>query len=128
VQFLKNKASGEARSVKKLGVRVEQFGEGFYHRKNSEKHRVSALKALSFVKENLNDYSLVILDEVNVALSLGLLKLEEALPLLNADCELVLTGRDAPEELVEKADYVTFFEEVKHPFRKGAGAREGVEF
>src|SRR3989338_3390364 len=77
------------------------------------------------------NYDLVILDEVNVALSLGLLELEEFLSLIKKKpkaLELVLTGRDAPEELLRIADLVTEMKPHKHYFEKGQMARRGVEY
>lgn len=77
------------------------------------------------------NYDLVILDEVNVALSLGLLDPEEFLSLIKKKpkaLELVLTGRGAPEELLRLADLVTEMRPVKHYFEKGQMARRGVEY
>lgn len=77
------------------------------------------------------NYDLVILDEVNVALSLGLLELEEFLSLIKKKpkaLELVLTGRDAPEELLRIADLVTEMKPYKHYFEQGQMARRGVEY
>ncbi len=77
------------------------------------------------------NYDLVILDEINVALSLGLLDQEEFLSLIKKKpkaLELVLTGRDAPEELLRIADLVTEMRPRKHYFEKGQMARRGVEY
>jgi len=76
-------------------------------------------------------YDLVILDEINVALNLKLISLEKVLELIKnkpKHVELVLTGRYAPQEIIEVADLVTEMREVKHPFKKGCQAREGIEF
>jgi cob(I)alamin adenosyltransferase len=73
----------------------------------------------------------VVLDEINVALSLELLRLEDVLELLRSKpehVELVLTGRYAHPKIVEAADLVTEMKEVKHPFRKGIAARKGIEY
>lgn len=128
VQFLKKEFSGEVGKARGAGIRVEQFGEGFFTGDDFEKHRRKILEGLEFVKHNLDDYSLVVLDEVNVALSLGLLGMSDVMFLLGSNHEIVFTGRGAPEELVEAADYVTSFDKVKHPFDNGVSAREGVEF
>ncbi|MBS7633536.1 cob(I)yrinic acid a,c-diamide adenosyltransferase [Candidatus Bathyarchaeota archaeon] len=77
------------------------------------------------------EFDVVVLDEVNVALSLKLISLEEVLNVIKnkpAHVELVLTGRGVPKELIEVADLVTEMREVKHPFRKGVSARKGIEF
>jgi len=76
-------------------------------------------------------YDVVILDEINPLIRQKLANLRRILQLIRgrADgCEIVLTGRDAPAELIAVADYVTEFIEVKHPFQKGTPARKGIEF
>lgn len=75
-------------------------------------------------------YDLVILDEINVALSFGLLPLGEVVDLLRQKplhVEVVLTGRNPPKELIELADLVTDMAEIKHPYRKGILARKGID-
>jgi len=77
------------------------------------------------------EYQIVILDEVITAYWLGLLSLKELLDLVELKpqgVELVLTGRGAPPELVARADLVTEMREVKHYYRSGVLAREGIEF
>lgn len=77
------------------------------------------------------NYDLIILDEINVALSLGLLDQDELLELIKKKpkaVELILTGRDAPEELLKIADLVTEMKPHKHYFEKGQMARRGVEY
>ncbi|MBU1849243.1 MAG: cob(I)yrinic acid a,c-diamide adenosyltransferase [Nanoarchaeota archaeon] len=77
------------------------------------------------------DYNLVVLDEINVALNLGFLKLEDVLSLIKnkfEKTELVLTGRNAPKELFEVADYASDIQMIKHPFNKGVLARRGIEY
>lgn len=77
------------------------------------------------------DYELVILDEINVAVSLGFIKEEEVLALLDgrpAGVTVVLTGRNAPSSFIERADLVSDVVEVKHPFQKGVLARKGLEW
>ena len=76
-------------------------------------------------------YDLVILDEINVAVDYGLLTVEQALALIDlkpAHVELVLTGRYAPPELVERADLVSEVTEIRHPYAAGVAARKGIEF
>ena len=75
-------------------------------------------------------YGLVILDELNVALHFGLIgrtAVEELLKMVPKNTELVLTGRDAPDWLIERADLVTDMKEVKHYYTKGVEARKGIE-
>ncbi|MFO7896535.1 MAG: cob(I)yrinic acid a,c-diamide adenosyltransferase [Candidatus Cloacimonadales bacterium] len=75
-------------------------------------------------------YDLVVIDEINVAVSWGLLKLQQQLELMDlaSECELVMTGRYAEEAALEKADLVTEMREIKHYFQQGIPARKGVEF
>ena len=75
-------------------------------------------------------YDIVILDEVNVAVSLGLISVEEVLGLIRgkpATVELVLTGRNAQDAVMAEADLVTEMREIKHYYEKGVQARRGIE-
>lgn len=77
------------------------------------------------------DYDLVVLDEVNVAMSLGLISADDVLALLAerpGKVELVLTGRGAPASVIQQADLVTEMVEVKHPYAKGVLARAGIDY
>jgi len=76
-------------------------------------------------------YDLVILDEINIAVSLRLIDLKEVVKLIKnkpSNVELILTGRYAPKEIIESADLVTEMKEVKHPYTKGLPPRKGIEF
>ena len=76
-------------------------------------------------------YDIVVLDEVNVALFFGLLTEEEVLALIDekpAHVELILTGRRAPQAIMERADLVTEMREIHHPYTRGIPARRGIEF
>ena len=78
-----------------------------------------------------DEYDLVVCDEVNYALSYGLLPVNMVLETLArkpARLHVILTGRDAPEELIEVADLVTEMREIKHPYQKGIKAQRGIEF
>ena len=72
----------------------------------------------------------MILDEINCALDKELIPLDEVLEIVKAHgkVELILTGRDAPKELIEAADYVSVVSRVKHPWQKGIKARKGIEY
>ena len=86
-------------------------------------------KALEVVMDE--HYDLVILDEINVAVSLGFLNVELVLNLLAnkpESVELVLTGRNVPDEIVEMADLVTEMKLQKHYYEKGVSARRGIEY
>jgi len=73
----------------------------------------------------------VILDELNLAIYFGLIKVEDAIEVIKMRkpwVEVVVTGRKAPPEVIEVADYVTEMLEVKHPFSRGIPARKGIEY
>ena len=76
------------------------------------------------------DYDIIILDEINCVLDKGLIPLEDVMDLVknHGKVELILTGRDAPKELIEAADYVSVVNRVKHPWQKGIIARKGIEY
>jgi cob(I)alamin adenosyltransferase len=74
---------------------------------------------------------MVVLDEIMVALNKGLINAGQVLDLIAKKpekTELILTGRGAPKEIIEKADLVTEMVEVKHPFTKGVTVRRGIEY
>lgn len=137
IQFMKGRINyGELEAARKLdGFDVEQYGrETFVDRDDPAPEdvalaREALARAQSVVAENA--YDLVILDEVNVAADYGLVTAEEVLALIAAKppaMELVLTGRGAPAPVVEAADLVTEMREVKHHYRQGRPARQGIEF
>jgi cob(I)alamin adenosyltransferase len=137
IQFIKGGFDyGELHIMDKLpNLTLKAFGRGkFVTTKPPEKEDVElAEEALQLAKEVVQNgkYDIVILDEINVALDLKLIKLEEVLKLLKSkprNVELVLTGRNVPDEVVEAADLVTEMKEVKHPFNKGFQARKGIEY
>ncbi len=137
VQFMKgNTTYGETQMSGRIeGITLFQFGrETFVDPRNplSIDYK-EARKALDMGRESIagNRYDLVILDEVNVALHFKLISVEDVLSLITAKpeaVELVLTGRYAPEEIIERADLVTEMKEIKHPFQSGVKARRGIEY
>ncbi|RLE39234.1 cob(I)yrinic acid a,c-diamide adenosyltransferase [Candidatus Woesearchaeota archaeon] len=95
--------------------------------------RVHARLALENARHILQkeNYDMLILDEVNCAIKTDLIKVKDILELLELkpeNVEIVLTGRDAPDELIDVADYVTEMREVKHPFANGIESRRGIEY
>jgi cob(I)alamin adenosyltransferase len=134
-QFLKGRYCCELASLKKFkNIRVERFGRRCLIRKKpAEKDVALAKKALASAGEAVagGRCDVLILDELNVALSLGILKLEEALGFIRsvpANIELIITGRNAPAEIIKIADLVSEIKEVKHYYRNGVKARKGIEF
>jgi len=140
IQFMKGDIySGEWDGVKLLGERVELHttGMGFcgiqgnpYSR---EEHRAAAQAAIDLAmgKIESGDYDIVILDEINNALKLKLVDLDQVLGLVRSKPELmhmVLTGRDAHPDLVEMADTVSEVCEIKHAYRKDIEPQPGIDY
>lgn len=140
IQFVKGSWKyGELKGLKRLepNVRLEIIGEGFVgivdDTKQFEEHKAAADKGIELAASVIEsgDYPLVILDELNVAHSLGLINdadIESLLALRHEDQNLVITGRGAPEWLLERADLVTEMKEIKHPYQKGILAQKGIDW
>jgi cob(I)alamin adenosyltransferase len=140
LQFIKGSWHyGEMDSSKKLGPNFEliAIGKGFVgildDNSSREEHEKYAAEALKVCREKIfsEKYNLVILDEVNYAINLGLIKVEEIVKIIKekpVSLDLVLTGRDAKEEIIDLADLVTEMKEIKHPFKSGIKAKKGIDF
>jgi cob(I)alamin adenosyltransferase len=137
IQFIKGGFDyGELYIADKLpGLKLKAFGRGkFVSEKEPDKEDVDlAEEALRTAEEAVksHEYDVIVLDEVNVALNLRLIKTERVLQLIREkpiQTELVLTGRKAPKEIIEAADLVTEMTEVKHPYHSGFRARKGIEY
>lgn len=139
LQFIKGGWKyGELEAAKRLQpeLELEPLGEGFVHVDplNPDPHDVEVTRrAWDVCKEKIlsGDYFMVVLDEINYVLSYGLLPIAEVLEVLRKrpdHVNVVLTGRDAPTELIELADLVTEMKEIKHPYRQGIISRKGIEY
>ena len=139
VQFIKGGMdTGERNLVTAHFGDICQFhtmGEGFtWETQDRERDIAAATAAWEKAKELIRDerYHMVLLDEINIALRYGYIPLEEVIAFLETDkpemTHVVLTGRNAADELIEIADLVTEMALVKHPFRSGIKAQIGVEF
>jgi len=136
VQFMKKWDYGELHSVKLIpNITLETFGtKEFIHKGKAKKiDYKEAEKAFSFGIERMQsgDYDMIIFDELNMALYYELLDLKEVIQKIKEKpdkVEVVITGRRAPEEIIEIADLVTEMKEVKHPYQKGVEARKGIEY
>jgi cob(I)alamin adenosyltransferase len=137
VQFMKTgMTTGESIAAKRIReIQVHQFGTGkFVDPKNiTDGDRRCASEALEFARTMVGKDAcdLLILDEVNMAVNYGLLDLSALLALLKSrgeGVEVVLSGRNAPQELIDIADYVSYIDSRKHPFKKGQKARQGIEW
>ena len=137
IQFMKGEIYyGELGAAKLLFpyLTIIQMGRpDFVDKKNPAPIDVKLAKdALAFARKVIatGEYDIVVLDEVNVAVDFGLIGLAEVLELIDAkspETELILTGRYAPKEIIERADLVTEMVEVKHPYAAGVEARLGIE-
>ena len=137
VQFIKGAIdTAEERALKSFGDRVVflRMGEGYtWETQNRERDTTFALDAWMAACGFLQDpsYAMVILDEFNIALQHEYVSLSTVMPTLRVRPPMqhvVITGRGAPAELIDEADLVTEMKQIKHPFRKGIKAQQGVEF
>ena len=139
VQFLKGRKDvGEVLIAEKLAplYEIHQFGtrEFVDLHKPSERDRELAKQGLEFVKKLVNDdpeLPLLVLDEINLACSIGLLVPRDVLAAIEKLSEtsvVILTGRNAPREFLERADQATEFRKISHVYDRGVAAREGREY
>jgi cob(I)alamin adenosyltransferase len=137
VQFVKGVwETGERTVLEKFPdlVTVKAMGEGFTWDTQDRNRDVAAARAAwETSKRMIADprYKMVILDELNIVLRYDYLPIGEIMAAVRAkprDLHLVITGRNAKEELIEAADLVTEMTQIKHPFRSGVKAQAGVEF
>jgi cob(I)alamin adenosyltransferase len=137
VQFVKGAwGTGERAVLEKFPdlVTIKAMGEGFtWETQDKARDIAHAREGWEEAKRMIADprLRLVLLDELNIVLRYDYLPLEEVLDVLKArpmDKHIVITGRNAKEELIELADLVTEMELIKHPFRSGVKAQAGVEF
>ncbi|HEY4033083.1 MAG TPA: cob(I)yrinic acid a,c-diamide adenosyltransferase [Ktedonobacteraceae bacterium] len=137
LQFLKAKTGkwGEIRAAQRMGVEITPLGQGFtWMSENIEQDRALAQACWQQCREKIESglYDVVILDEITYALKYGWLEIEDVLNTLrqrNPQMHVVITGRDAPEELIAYADLATEMREIKHPYKlQGVRAQKGIEF
>jgi len=140
IQFIKGSWHyGEMTSSKKLEPDFEliAIGKGFVGIMDDKSpikiHKQIASEALRISEEKVRSgkYDIIILDEINYAINLELVKLEEVLELIKikpANLNLVLTGNYAKNEIIDIADLVTEMKEIKHPFKSGISAKKGIDF
>jgi len=138
VQFMKgNVEYGEQRSASKLSpyFKLIQAGrKAFMSKSEIDTQDIQhAQEGFSLARKAMEskEYDIVILDEINLAVDFGLISLSDLLQLVDSKPEtvtLILTGRNARSELLDKADLVTEMVERKHYFNKGVKARKGIEY
>ena len=137
VQFVKGAwGTGERDVLENFSdlVTIKAMGEGFtWDTQDRQRDLAAARAAWEAAKEMIADphYKMVLLDELNIVLRYEYLPLDEVLEVLRnkrRDLHIIVTGRNAKNELIEIADLVTEMTEIKHPFRSGVRAQPGIEF
>lgn len=141
LQFIKSpeRTYGEKITLEKLGIEMLQLGIGFTWTKTPEEHREALQNAWPIAKEAIlsGGYDVVILDEINNALAIDAFPIDDVLPLDDvldtlqnrpAHVHVVLTGRNARDEIKELADLVSVVNVEKHYYDEGVTAIKGIEF
>lgn len=139
VQFLKGTPTGELESLKKIdNFKVFRFEEKRDFVWNLNEEEIEELKkevinAYNFILEIVEnkECDLLIMDEIMGVLKNGFLSVEDIIEIINRnkhDIEIIMTGRDVPKELADRADLITEMNMVKHYYEKGVPAREGIEY
>lgn len=133
-QFIKGMEYSELKCVDLLSnLTIEQFGRDcFIHNDPTKADIECAREGLERMREVLGkgDHDIVVLDELNIALLYKLFDLDEVINIIKnraPHVEVIITGRYAPEEIIDMADLVTEMKEVKHYYTQGVMAREGIE-
>lgn len=138
-QFLKDNETGELNSIEKLGANFEVFKgipvKKFFKFMSPEEQMVTQKeheeRFNEVTQKAINeDFDLLILDEIIASTNLDLICLDEVVKFLEnkpKGLEVVLTGRNPNEKLIELADYVSEIKAVKHPYEKGINSRVGIE-
>lgn len=138
IQFFKHENAnyGELRALERMGVELTPMGDGFtWTSRDLDETQARALHGWETAKSRMlaGGYDIFLLDEFTYVLSFGWLDTAEVVAWLRAHkpplLHLIITGRDAPQALIEYADLVTEMREVKHPYRdQGIKAQRGIEF
>jgi cob(I)alamin adenosyltransferase len=134
-QFIKMGEYSEINALKRFSdlITIEQYGRGrFIKGKPSPEDIQAAERGLDRIEKIIDsrEYRVMILEEANVAVTYGLFSVQDLLRIINKkpdDLEIVITGRNAMPEIIERADLVTEMKEIKHYYRKGVKARVGIE-
>ena len=135
LQFIKGKwKTGELETAKRLDLEMTAMGKGFtWESKNLEEDKAMMRHAWAEASEKIlsGQYDLIILDEFNYVLGYGYVPLDDVIRCLQSrprHVHVVLTGRNAPEEIISIADCVTEMREIKHPYRDGIAAQKGIDY
>ena len=135
LQFIKGKwKTGELQAAERLGLELLPMGKGFtWESKNIEEDKALMRLAWNAASEKIlsGNYDLIILDELNYVLGYGYIPVDEVVRTLQSrptHVHVVLTGRNAPDEIIAIADCVTEMRDIKHPYRSGIPAQKGIDF
>jgi len=136
IQFMKKGDYGEVRAIEQIdGISIEQYGLPSFVVKGKEKPEdyEAAERGLARAIEVMEnrECDILILDELNITLYFGLLRIADVVEALHKkpeEMEIVITGRSLPQEIADIADLITEMKMIRHPYEKGIGAREGIEF
>lgn len=135
-QFTKGRGSSEVNVISDHipNITIKQFGrENFILREPEEEDYILTQKGFKEVVAQVFSryYEVVVLDEIFIALQYGLITEQTLISFLQTapdNVEIILTGRNAPQKIIDMADLVTEMKEVKHYFENGIQAREGIEY
>jgi len=137
IQFIKAETGrwGEIRAAKKLGIEWHTTGDGFtWLSKDMDETTARAVHGWEIAKEKIasDQYDLIVLDEFTYTMVYKWIDTDEVMEWLRlnrpSNLHLVITGRSAPEALIQQADLVTEMKVIKHPYEQGITAQPGIEF
>ena len=138
IQFIKNmENTGEIKAAKNIfadHLEIYPMGSGFtWNAKDEEELRQAAEKGWTLARDKINSglYSMIILDELTYPLNYGLLNQDDVVQFLKQKPDplhVIITGRDASDQLIDLADLVTEMKEIKHPYQNGVKAMKGIEY
>ncbi len=134
-QFVKGMKYSELDAIKKFddSITLKQYGRGCFIKRKSKQEDIDiAQHGFEEIRQIVKSekYDLIILDEINIAISYNLIDEDDLIELMEnkpSGIELIITGRYASPNVIEKADLVTEMKEVKHYYQKGVVARVGIE-
>jgi cob(I)alamin adenosyltransferase len=138
IQFIKGTwDTGEKRMAGNAAIPIDFISTGrdcrWLEQNSNDENLECARRGFKLLEDNLNSgkYRLIVLDEINIVLKHNWIKPSELIALLNGrpdDVSVILTGRDAPQEIIDFADQVSVIENRKHPFDFGKHAIKGIDF
>jgi cob(I)alamin adenosyltransferase len=139
IQFMKAKTDryGEHDSLEKLGIEIHTMGDGFtWDTKDPAQDIKTSEETWALCREKMlsEDYELIVFDEIVYVLDYKFLDVAKVIEEVRAvrqkqpHLHIIMTGRNAPAQLIEAADLVTEMKEIKHPFHAGIFAQQGIEF